>query len=461
MTPNASPFDVFVSYRWVDPDQTWVRSSLYPALLGAGLKVVLDVEDFVPGRDLILEMTRANRDSRHLLCVVSPEYFNGERMVHFEALMSRRSDPSGQRSSVIPLILRDVELPEWLRGLIPIDWTLDEHRSREWKKLLAVLSAPNDRVSPPGLCHLDTVVAASTPAAKPFQGPELPRSLSRAYELTGVFASGPANDIYGAQDPQGKPHLIKRIRNKAGYSKSTVEAVAALYDARSMQRRAAVPLSVVEGPDAFYELLEPIQGWTLADVMTQGRQSGVVGRLLEQWSNELLVAIRPLHEGGYVHRDLTPHNILVSSDSLSLVLLDFSSAVKAGSGGVAPLFSPGFSAPEQHEGIFGPFNDIYSIGALIHYLNRSSLPPPLETRRYGNPDLSLRGSVYRKLHDAVYSMLELDYRQRYPDAASALSAIMRRGTSEVFRPEIEGLLHLPNGEIVEMGYHAWSIRSRR
>ena len=46
---------VFISYRWVDPDQKWVREQLAPALRRAGLSVLLDVDDFVPGRDLILE----------------------------------------------------------------------------------------------------------------------------------------------------------------------------------------------------------------------------------------------------------------------------------------------------------------------------------------------------------------------------------------------------------------------
>lgn len=134
-------YDVFVSYRWVDPDQKWVRDQLVPALSAAGLKVCLDVEDFVPGRDLILEMTRAGKESRHALCVLSPAYFDGNRMVGFESLMVRRSDPSGITSRLIPFILRPATLPDWLRGLIPIDWTSPAGCSREWRKLLKVLGA--------------------------------------------------------------------------------------------------------------------------------------------------------------------------------------------------------------------------------------------------------------------------------------------------------------------------------
>jgi hypothetical protein len=126
-----------------------VRECLYPALQAAGLKALLDVEDFVPGRDLMLEMTRAKRSSRHALCVLTPAYFNGERMVHFESLMARRDDPLGMHSLLIPLIFQTAELPEWLRGLVPLDWVEPRHRPREWRKLLKLLGAPKPDAPPP------------------------------------------------------------------------------------------------------------------------------------------------------------------------------------------------------------------------------------------------------------------------------------------------------------------------
>jgi len=134
-------YDVFVSYRWTEPDQSWVREHLVPALKRAGVQVCLDVEDFVPGRDLILEMSRAGSESKRALCVLSPDYFEGERMVGFESLMARRSDPTGVESRLIPFLLRPTQLPEWIRGLVPIDWTDPSHNRREWRKLLRVLDA--------------------------------------------------------------------------------------------------------------------------------------------------------------------------------------------------------------------------------------------------------------------------------------------------------------------------------
>lgn len=181
MTRTSHPFDVFVSYRWVNPDQDWVRDSLVPALRNAGLKICLDVEDFVPGRDLILEMSRAGQESRHALCILSPDYFSANRMVGFESLMARRSDPSGNESRLIPLIYRRVEIPEWLRGLIPVDWTEPKDRAREWRKLLKVLLAPTPDAPQPGAPS--TVEESHVPTADPIQQVEKSSVLIQQFDV--------------------------------------------------------------------------------------------------------------------------------------------------------------------------------------------------------------------------------------------------------------------------------------
>ena len=146
---NDFDYDVFISYRWIEPDQSWVRAQLAPSLKKAGLRVFLDIKDFIPGRDLILEMNRAGSKSRHTICILSPDYFEGDRMVAFESLLVRRQNPSGNESRLIPLILRKTVLPEWIRGLVPVDWTDPKYCKEEWQKLLKVLGAKNFDVSIP------------------------------------------------------------------------------------------------------------------------------------------------------------------------------------------------------------------------------------------------------------------------------------------------------------------------
>src|SRR5262249_53700545 len=84
-------------------------------------------------------------------------YFEGNRMVGFEALAARRADPSGVESKVVPFIFRKADLPDWIRGLVPVDWTDPAQHPREWRKLLNVLKAPYTDVDP----HPDLQVPSS------------------------------------------------------------------------------------------------------------------------------------------------------------------------------------------------------------------------------------------------------------------------------------------------------------
>jgi TIR domain len=160
---NEKKYDVFISYRWVSPDQEWVRGQLYPALLKAGLKVFLDNEDFIPGHSVISEMERAGLESRHVLCVISPEYFEEGRMVEFESLFAQNADPGGRRSFLIPLILREATMPPRIKGLIPVSWINPQDHRREWKRLLRTLGAEDIEAAPPGPLQLRNEERADKP----------------------------------------------------------------------------------------------------------------------------------------------------------------------------------------------------------------------------------------------------------------------------------------------------------
>jgi len=118
-----------------------------------------------------------------------------------------------------------------------------------------------------------------------------------------------------------------------------------------------------------------------------------MGELLNSWTKDLLNLIEPLHKSNpkIIHRDINPHNILVKEDDLNLVLLDLSNAIFLEPHKSYKLIGcPGFIAPEQIEGKFTARGDIYSIGALLYYLNSGKWPPTIEDRRYRNIKIGLK-----------------------------------------------------------------------
>jgi hypothetical protein len=142
------PYDVFLSYRWVEPDRLWVRTQLIPALKRANLKTFVDFENFRPGSGVIPEMERAILESRRAICVISPEYLNGGGTA-IEQQMLRILDLSGHQSKLIPLLFRQASLRPSLLSLVPVDWTGSQNdREREWARLVSLLGGTLS--SPPG-----------------------------------------------------------------------------------------------------------------------------------------------------------------------------------------------------------------------------------------------------------------------------------------------------------------------
>jgi WD40 repeat protein len=86
MTPPRA--DVFLSYRHREPHATWVRETLAPALKAEGYSVIVDMNDFTPGRSLIDDMEKAAQ-ARLTVAVIDSSY--GESgFVQFERRLASR-----------------------------------------------------------------------------------------------------------------------------------------------------------------------------------------------------------------------------------------------------------------------------------------------------------------------------------------------------------------------------------
>ncbi len=149
--PNHREFqyDVFISYRWTEPDQSWVRNELYYRLVDAGLRVCMDVRDFMPGRNILAEMERATRESKHGLCIVTPDYLEDNRFVTLERNLLMADDPGGCKSRLIPVIARKAAPDPALSLIVAVDLTEEGSHDLEWRKLLSSLGAFEQGAEPP------------------------------------------------------------------------------------------------------------------------------------------------------------------------------------------------------------------------------------------------------------------------------------------------------------------------
>lgn len=210
-----------------------------------------------------------------------------------------------------------------------------------------------------------------------------------------------------------------------------------------------------------YLVLELVEGKTLAEALLDGPMPE--GRLIA-FALAFADILDTIHQQGWIHRDVTPKNILIDSSGAPR-LLDFGLATAAGH--QRPEETVGtfaYSAPEQTGMLKRPLDgraDLYALGAVLFecatgrppftatdpaaLLRQHALEPPPDPRSLA-PELSLAlGAILLKL-------LAKDPDDRYPTAASLAHDLLRLEALEE---------QLQSGREVVLGAHrSEPIRSR-
>jgi hypothetical protein len=134
-------YDIFISYRQREPDLSWVRTRLLPALEAQDLRVCIDFRDFRLGAPLVTEMARAIETSRFTLAVVSPAYLQS----HFTELENVLAEHLGLEVGQRRLLIVDrepAEQPLRLRARLRLDMIADDVFEPALQRLVAALREP-------------------------------------------------------------------------------------------------------------------------------------------------------------------------------------------------------------------------------------------------------------------------------------------------------------------------------
>ena len=185
-----------------------------------------------------------------------------------------------------------------------------------------------------------------------------------------------------------------------------------------------------------YIVMEYLEGPTLeAEIGRRGRlPASEVVRVAEQ----VCAALGVLHGANLLHRDVKPANLLLARDD-RVVLIDFGS-VRAYEADKTQhqtiVVTPDYAAPEQFgsKGRFGPYTDLFCLGATLYHALTGEPPPSSLTRLQAvDATVSLPSSVPAGLRQAVEAALHVHIKDR-PQSVAEFRDFLSSAVQPSVRP---------------------------
>jgi len=167
------------------------------------------------------------------------------------------------------------------------------------------------------------------------------------YVVLEEVGAGAMGRVLRAYDPRLRREVaLKLVR--AALDETSYESV--MHEAQAMAQLAHPNIVAVYDADVVdgepFLAMEYVEGGTLADWIAEGaRPWSEVLEVFTQAGQGLAAA----HEAGIVHRDFKPGNVMRRSDG-RVQVTDFGIAMEADAGDAHAAGTPGYMAPEQHEG---------------------------------------------------------------------------------------------------------------
>ena len=222
---------------------------------------------------------------------------------------------------------------------------------------------------------------------------------------------------------------------------------------------------VGEDSGSNYIVMEWVDGQTLNDIIM--RDGRLTVDVVADYSVQILDALDHAHRSGVIHRDIKPHNILITRDG-RVKVTDFGIARAASASALTEagqvIGTVNYTSPEQARGASATAeSDIYSLGVVMYEMLTGRLPfvgdtPVAVALKHVQED-ALPLSVYNKavpveFERVVMKALAKDPQDRWHTARAFKNAILRAHPTDVKK--------VPDGQQVEdlpMGRR--SVRPRR
>lgn len=174
-----------------------------------------------------------------------------------------------------------------------------------------------------------------------------------------------------------------------------------------------------------YIVMERLEGQTLEQRLAAGAlPAAEVTRIARALCN----ALAEVHGRQLLHRDIKPANVMLTPEG-RVVLIDFGSAraFQAGrTGNLTRVLTPEYAAPEQFSdrARFGPYTDIFSLGATLYHALTGAPPLPAVDRLRDPPaPVAFPSGTPAALQAALQQALALRVDDRPQDTQALLARL--------------------------------------
>ncbi len=193
---------------------------------------------------------------------------------------------------------------------------------------------------------------------------------------------------------------------------------------------------VGEEDEIYYIVMEYIDGKTLKEVIKE-KGSLSTDEILD-YSKQIALALKHAHSNNVIHRDIKPHNILVTEDGRAKVT-DFGIALAATSSTITNtgsiIGSVHYFAPEQARGGYtDEKTDLYSLGIVMYEMATGKLPfegdAPVtialkHIQEIPEPPSNYNSSIPDGLESIIMKLIQKEQSARYSGATDLIEDLYK------------------------------------
>lgn len=264
------------------------------------------------------------------------------------------------------------------------------------------------------------------------------------YRINRVLGQGGFGITYDAQDTQlgihvalkelfidgstrrGRDVLPPSSYSAAEYQESKrrfVEEARVLY--RFNDPGIVQVLNYFEENNTAYLVMEFLEGATLGSAIE--KRGPMPPEVVMEVARSITRPLALVHNAGLLHRDIKPDNIFLDKQG-RVILIDFGSVRTFQSGQTVShtrLVTPGYAPLEQYSSAakFGPYTDIYALGATLLHALTGTMPPPATDLMMGTKPPAMPASTPPALREAITRAMSLKIEDR-PQSADELLRIL-------------------------------------